>query len=73
MNSAVDRVYAIAELLAADPPPAQRAAERGYLQISITHQGQLEMRGTRGYVEWLLFELTQRGWSLEMDNLRWCG
>lgn len=73
MNNTFDRTDVIAELLAADPPPVQQSPERGYLQISLNQQGQIEMRGTRGYVEWLVSELIQQGWNLEMDNLRWCG
>lgn len=73
MNSTLDGVEVVAKLLAVEAPPVQYVSERGYLQVSMTCQGELEARGTRGYVEWLLSELTRQGWALEMDNLRWCG
>lgn len=46
---------------------------QGYLQISLTTQGTIQIRGTRTLVPWLLRKLAQDGWYVVLEHLRWCG
>lgn len=46
---------------------------QGYLQISLTTQGTMQIRGTRTLVPWLLRELVQDGWCVVLEHPRWCG
>lgn len=56
-------------------PSAPAASEllEGYLQITVSTEGHLVLRGTRSLVEWLLPHLAREGWQIELDSLRWCG
>jgi hypothetical protein len=57
-------------------PPAALISElplNGYLQIDLTDDGQIVLRGSRLLLDWMLHELARDGWQLELDNIRWCG
>lgn len=57
-------------------PPAALTSElplTGYLQIDLTSDGQIVLRGSRLLLDWMLHELAIDGWQLELDNIRWCG
>lgn len=54
-------------------PPMSGENLEGYLQISLTKDGRLSLRGSRLFVEWFLQQLAAKGWVVEFDNLRWCG
>lgn len=45
----------------------------GYLQISLTEDGHISVRGTRLLVDWLLRRLAADGWHIELDSIHWCG
>lgn len=57
-------------------PPAPLHQPRnlsGYLQISLSTDGKIAIRGTRSLLEWLLRRLADDGWQIELDSVRWCG
>ena len=51
----------------------QASHQQGYIQIYLSHDGHFSVRGTSGFVEWLLAELVASGWRMTMDDIRWCG
>lgn len=46
---------------------------QGYLQISLVHNGSVQIRGTRPLMNWLFNELAKDGWSVTLEDIRWCG
>lgn len=66
------RDAAAAELV----PPAALRSElplSGYLQIDLTSDGQIALRGSRLLLDWVLYELALDGWQVELESIRWCG
>jgi hypothetical protein len=59
--------------LVPDAPATSAGEPSGYVQITLTTEGRIALRGSRQMLEWLLRELTEEGWKLELDDLRWCG
>jgi hypothetical protein len=45
----------------------------GYLQIDLTDNGQIVLRGSRLLLDWMLHQLAADGWQVELDSIRWCG
>lgn len=46
---------------------------QGYLQISLAHDGTLQVRGTRSLMDWLSYALASDGWCIVFEDNRWCG
>jgi hypothetical protein len=46
---------------------------QGYLQISLSGNGTLQVRGTRSLMDWLSKELANDGWCVHFEDIRWCG
>lgn len=45
----------------------------GYLQIFLSSDGRISLRGSRHLVDWLVTRLAHDGWQIELDEMRWCG
>lgn len=57
----------------APSPIGTTASLEGYLQISLTPEGEITVRGTRLLLEWLLQNLAEEGWQIQLESVRWCG
>ena len=62
-----------APVLVPDAPVAAPGARSGYLQLSLGADGRIALRGSRLLLDWLLQELAEDGWEIELDSIRWCG
>lgn len=54
-------------------PPVSAESQQGYLQVSLTNEGMIQVRGTRSLMNWLIQELAKDGWCVNFENSRWCG
>ena len=59
--------------LVPDAPVAAPGAPSGYVQLSFSVDGRVAFRGSRRLLDWLLQELAEEGWEIELDTMRWCG
>ena len=62
-----------APALVPDAPVAAPGAPSGYVQLSFCADGRVAFRGSRRLLDWLLQELAEDGWEIELDTMRWCG
>lgn len=57
----------------APPSPLGDGVAEGYLQVVLTTDGRISVRGSRALTDWLLRQLASDGWQIELDQIRWCG
>lgn len=54
-------------------PSGDSASRHGYLQISLSNDGTIQVRGTRHLFDWFLQRLAADGWRVDFDEIHWCG
>jgi hypothetical protein len=46
---------------------------QGYVQVSISKEGRIAVRGSRQMFDWFLRRLAAEGWLIDLEDVHWCG